>query len=102
MVTVDAGFTTWLSAVDELGAEALSPRYSAVTACVPALNQDRVIVAIPPFKVAEPTPTKCTVPVAGLGPFEVTEVVHVTACPYAEGLTLETGVVVVVGYLVTT
>jgi hypothetical protein len=57
-VVVEAGFTACSKAEDVLGAESLSPLYSAVMAYVPALSQVLVILATPPLKVAVPWPTK--------------------------------------------
>jgi hypothetical protein len=87
-----------LKTEDALGAEAVSPRYLAVIACVPGASVF-VRVATPPLKIADPIP-KLTLPV-GVGPLEVTVAVYFTACPKSVGFRLETSFVVV-GYLFTT
>jgi hypothetical protein len=74
----------------------VSPEYTAVTVCVPAVSVEMLPeVAEPEASVTAepnglPSILNCTVPV-GLGP--VTLAVKLTAWPYVEGSTLEKTVV---------
>ena len=82
-------------------AKPASPLYTAVSECVPTLNDDVVNDATPPLSVPEPSivapSKKLTVPLGVPAPGEtaVTVAVNVLACPNTDGSGLEVNVAVV-------
>src|SRR5258706_3098979 len=92
------GFTTWFNTGEVLLSDTASPKYLALSGCVPTARVDLVSLATPVFNVAVPIATvpsrNLTLPV-GTGPVLVTCAVKVTACPAWEGLGLELRAVLV-------
>lgn len=74
--------TTWANARDVLLPEEVSPRYCAVTGCVPTAMVDLVRVATPPLNKTVPSlvvPSMNLTEPVGVAPVDETVAVKVTA-----------------------